>query len=158
MGQGIKIIVFVVDFYNYVVQLCQLRKLVSKPQRVKFLSEVVHHILALHQFYLSRNVRRMPENKERRPSESRLFLWGKDYFHSGISPHFGAFVVCYTFNMKFQNIRVLSKVIDTKYSKHWPHTVAHTIECVCSKINNSWFNPWFSFYLSSLYPAPYIEW
>ena len=42
------------------------------------------------------------------------------------------------------------KVIDTKYSKHWPYTVAHTIECVCSKINNSWFNPWFSFYFSSL--------
>ena len=45
----------------------------------------------------------------------------------------------------------------TKYSKHWPYTVAHTFECVCSKINNSWFNPWFSFYFSSLYPAPYIE-
>ena len=26
-----------------------------------------------------------------------------------------------------------SKVIDTKYSKHWPYTVAHTIECVCRK-------------------------
>ena len=50
------------------------------------------------------------------------------------------------------------KVIDTKYSKHWPYTVAHTIECVCSKINNSWFNPWFSFYFSSLYSAPYLEW
>ena len=43
-----------------------------------------------------------------------------------------------------------------RYSKHWPYT--HTIECVCSKINSSWFNPWFSFYFSSLYPAPYIEW
>ena len=52
----------------------------------------------------------------------------------------------------------LAKVIYTKYSKHRLCTVAHTIECVCSKINNSWFNPWFSFYLSSLYPAPYIEW
>ena len=52
----------------------------------------------------------------------------------------------------------LGKVIYTKYSKHWPYTVAHTIECVCSKINNSWFNPWFSFYISSLCPAPYVEW
>ena len=51
-----------------------------------------------------------------------------------------------------------SKVIYTKYSKHWLYTVTHTIECVCSKINNSWFNPWFSFYFSSLYPAPHIEW
>ena len=51
-----------------------------------------------------------------------------------------------------------AKVIEIKYSKHWPYTVAHTFDCVCSKINNSWFNPWFSFYFSSLYPAPYIEW
>ena len=28
------------------------------------------------------------------------------------------------------------KVIHTKYSKHPPYTVAHTIECVCSKINH----------------------
>ena len=51
-----------------------------------------------------------------------------------------------------------TKVIYTKYSKHWHYTVAHTFDCVCSKISNSWFNPWFSFYFSSLYPAPYIEW
>ena len=50
------------------------------------------------------------------------------------------------------------KVIYTKYSKHWPYTVAHTFDCVCSKMNISWFNPWFSFYFSSWYPAPYIEW
>ena len=29
------------------------------------------------------------------------------------------------------------KVIYTKYSKHCPYTVAHTFDCVCSKINNS---------------------
>ena len=40
MGQGIKIIVFVVDFYNNVVVLCQLRKVVSKPQRVNFFSNL----------------------------------------------------------------------------------------------------------------------
>ena len=28
------------------------------------------------------------------------------------------------------------KVIYTKYSKHWPYTVAHTIDCVCSKMLN----------------------
>ena len=54
--------------------------------------------------------------------------------------------------------QVRGKIIYTKYSKHWFYTVAHTIECVCSKINNSWFNPWFSFYISSLCLAPYIEW
>ena len=29
-----------------------------------------------------------------------------------------------------------TKVIHTKYSKHYPYTVAHTFECVCSKINH----------------------
>ena len=29
-----------------------------------------------------------------------------------------------------------AKVIYTKYSKHCPYTVAHTIECVCSNINH----------------------
>ena len=29
--------------------------------------------------------------------------------------------------------QVWAKVIDTKYSKHWPYTYAHTIECVCRK-------------------------
>ena len=30
----------------------------------------------------------------------------------------------------------IAKVMHTKYSKHRPYTVAHTIECVCSKINH----------------------
>ena len=34
------------------------------------------------------------------------------------------------------HIRGRFKVIYTKYSKHSPYTVAHTIECVCSKINH----------------------
>ena len=40
---------------------------------------------------------------------------------------------CHNFNtiLSFEH---LNKVIDTtKYSKHWPYTVAHTIECVCRK-------------------------
>ena len=28
-------------------------------------------------------------------------------------------------------IQPSAKVIYTKYSKHWPYTVAHTIDCVC---------------------------
>ena len=31
----------------------------------------------------------------------------------------------------------MSKVIYTKYCKHGLYTVAHTFDCVCSKINNS---------------------
>ena len=64
------------------------------------------------------------------------------------------------FNFWIQDMQSwgMIKVIDTKYSKHWLYTVAHIFDCVCSKINNSWFNPWFSFYFSSLFPAPYIEW
>ena len=52
---------------------------------------------------------------------------------------FFSFLFCFFFRAKH-------KVIYTKYSKHWPYTVAHTIDYVCSKINNSWFNPLFSFY------------
>ena len=33
-------------------------------------------------------------------------------------------------------IDIKGKVIHTKYSKHRPSTVAHTFECVCSKINH----------------------
>ena len=29
-----------------------------------------------------------------------------------------------------------TKVIYPKYSKHWPYTVVHTIDCVCSKMLN----------------------
>ena len=32
------------------------------------------------------------------------------------------------------------KVIHPKYSKHWPYTVAHTIDCVCSKLLNHGWN------------------
>jgi hypothetical protein len=64
--------------------------------------------------------------------------------------------VCHLFYSK--EFRASNKVIYTKYSKHWLNTVAHTIECVCSKINKSWFNPWFSFYFLSLCSALYIEW
>ena len=32
------------------------------------------------------------------------------------------------------------KVIHPKYSKHLPYTVAHTIDCVCSKILNHVIN------------------
>ena len=36
---------------------------------------------------------------------------------------------------KYENVKSNAKinVIDTKYSRHWPYTVAHTIECVCRK-------------------------
>ena len=35
-----------------------------------------------------------------------------------------------------KNVSEQIKVIHTKYSKHRPSTVAHTFECVCSKINH----------------------
>ena len=34
----------------------------------------------------------------------------------------------------------LGKVIYPKYSKHWLSTVAHTIDCLCSKILNHGLN------------------
>ena len=49
--------------------------------------------------------------------------------------------ICFTFfGLKaicdWCNFRIEDKVIYTKYSKHCPYTVAHTFECVCSKINH----------------------
>ena len=49
------------------------------------------------------------------------------------------------------------KVINLKYSKHWPYTVAHTINCVFSKMLNHGLN--FGLFLSifKLIPCP-IHW
>ena len=50
------------------------------------------------------------------------------------------------------------KVIYPKYSKHWPYTVAHTIDCVCSKMLHHGLNHGlFLILFSSLYTATYIE-
>ena len=49
------------------------------------------------------------------------------------------------------------KVIYTKYFKHCPYTVAHTIECVCSKINHGLNYGLFISLLKLIYSALYIE-
>ena len=49
------------------------------------------------------------------------------------------------------------KVINLKYSKHWPYTVAHTINCVFSKMLNHGLNMSYFFHFSNLNPATYIE-
>ena len=37
---------------------------------------------------------------------------------------------------KLLTFSLVTKVIYTKYSKHEPYTVAHTLDCVCSKTSN----------------------
>ena len=51
------------------------------------------------------------------------------------------------------------KAINPKYSKHWPYTVASTIDCGCHKMLNHGLNHGLYFSLFKLipYPAPYIE-
>ena len=49
------------------------------------------------------------------------------------------------------------KVIYTKYSKHWPYTVAHTLDCVCSKMLNHGLNHGFFLSLFKLISCP-IHW
>ena len=49
------------------------------------------------------------------------------------------------------------KVIYPKYSKHWHHTVAHTIDCVCSKMLNHGSNHGLFLSLFKLIPCP-IHW
>ena len=46
-------------------------------------------------------------------------------------------------------IQVPIKVIHPKYSKHCPYTVAHAIDCMCSKMLNHGLNHFF--HISSLY-------
>ena len=49
------------------------------------------------------------------------------------------------------------KVIYTKYSKHWPYTVAHTNDCVCIKMLNHGLNHGLSLLLLKLIPC-HIHW
>ena len=49
------------------------------------------------------------------------------------------------------------KVIHPKYSKHWPYTVPHTIDCVCSKMLNRGLNHRLFLPLFKLIPCP-IYW
>ena len=51
----------------------------------------------------------------------------------------------------------LTKVIYLKYSKNWPYTVAHTINCVCSKMLNHALNHGLFLSLFTLIPCP-IHW
>ena len=44
-----------------------------------------------------------------------------------------------------------------KYSKHWPYTVADTIDCVCSKMLNHGLNHGYFLSLFKLIPCP-IHW
>ena len=49
------------------------------------------------------------------------------------------------------------KVIHPKYSKHWPYTVAKTIDCLCSKMLNHGLNNGLFLSLFKLIPCP-IHW
>ena len=49
------------------------------------------------------------------------------------SPNYVCLPFLIVFNFICLLFLVLTKVIYTKYSKHWPYTVAHTIDCVCIK-------------------------
>jgi hypothetical protein len=57
----------------------------------------------------------------------------------------------------YLNFDLLSKVIYPKYSKHWPYTVAHTIDCVYSKMLNHGWNHGLFLSLFKLIPCP-IHW
>ena len=41
--------------------------------------------------------------------------------------------LCFSKSRGRPTSKVECKVIDSKYSKNWPYTVAHTIDCVCIK-------------------------
>ena len=51
-------------------------------------------------------------------------------------------------------VHALGKVIYTKYSKNWPYTLAHTIDCVCSKMLSNGLNHGLFISLIMLIPDP----
>ena len=52
---------------------------------------------------------------------------------------------------------VSGKVIYTKYSNHWPNSVAHTIDCVCSKMLNHGLNHGLFLSLFKFFGWKYIQ-
>ena len=52
------------------------------------------------------------------------------------------------------NVELSTKVIYPKYTKHRPYTVAHTIDCVCSKMLNHGLNHGLFLSLFKLIPCP----
>ena len=59
--------------------------------------------------------------------------------------------------LKQASKQVYVKFIYPKYSKHWPYTVTHTIDCVCSKMLNHSLNHGLFLSLFKLIPCP-IHW
>ena len=60
--------------------------------------------------------------------------------------------------LSFGRNRTKTKVIHPKYAKHWPYTVAHTIDCVCSKMfNHGLFLSLFKFF-GRKYILNWINW
>ena len=154
------LIVVTIDKYLYTRQLRRGVSRLMGPKKEGFYSKINCSKLKLLYFFNWHSAR---------DSKSAKSVLSKSIFYVKNQPNIFTFInFCFGFNHEILiNVMHLypwiwcgggTKVIYTKYSKHWLYKVAHTIECVCSKINNSWFNPWFSFYFSSLYPAPYIEW
>ena len=66
------------------------------------------------------------------------------------APIFELWVPCPCFTFHRKAFISKSKVIHPKYSKHWLSTVAHTIDCVCSKILNRGLNHGLLFLLLNL--------
>ena len=48
--------------------------------------------------------------------------------------------MCRLKNLRLWSFSLAIKVIYSKYSKHCPYTVAHTIDCVCNKMLNHGLN------------------
>ena len=65
-------------------------------------------------------------------------------------------VYCEIYSVYIFMIHLVSKVIYPKFSKHLPNTVAHTIDCVCSKRLNHGLNHGLFLSLFKLIPWPML--
>ena len=80
-----------------------------------------------------------------------LLHWCYNHFLPITTMFFCVFFICFMFLTQ-------SKVIYTKYSKHQPYIVAHTIDCVY--LLKYWIMVWamgYFFHFSSLYPVTRVH-
>ena len=77
----------------------------------------------------------MPNKKAPIEVDTPMKVWRR--MASSPRPSSMASGTCSAQSVKYVGvIHILLKVIYTKYSKHWPYTVAHTINCVCHSIRS----------------------
>ena len=87
---------------------------------------------------------------------NRFWWFNFFYLETDIPPKDKKLSYIFVGSKKSNIFHTSSKVIYPKYSKHWLYTVAHTIDCVCSKMLNHGLNHGLLLSLFKLIPCPIV--